>query len=363
MEDSLLTALVADIDEAFVAYDADFTVRAINKRAEEMFGITAADFVGKQFPLEAAKDPSRAVFAGIMYPSLAPTLVRLSEAGAEPQQVKVVFENPRREFFASTRRVPTGFIKVVREVTREGSLMQSKSDFITVAAHQLRTPATAINWTFENLAKEGGLSDSAREAVSTGHAAAKNLLDVITRLLDAAQIEDGRFGYLFEPADLTTFLDVLLGKALPVGKLYGVNIYFDRPQEPIVVSADPSKLGMAIANIVDNGIKYNAPYGSVTVKLARFGTDATITITDTGVGITEADIPKLFQKFYRGEGTMKKVTEGTGLGLYLAKNIIEGHKGSIRVESAEGRGTTFYITIPLFLKPIFLKPNSLAPSA
>ncbi len=347
MEDSLLVALAADIDEAFMAYDADFTVRMVNKRAEDMLGISAALLIGKQFSLELAKDPAYAVFAGIMYPSLAPTLVRLSDAGAEPQQVKVIFENPHREFFASTRRVPAGFMKVVREVTREGSLMQSKSDFITVAAHQLRTPATAINWAFENLVKESGLPDSAREVIVTGHAAAKNLLDVITHLLDAAQIEDGRFGYSFEPTDLVAFLDTMLGKALPVGKLYGVNIYFDRPQGSVMVAVDTSKLGIAIANLVDNGIKYNAAGGSVTVTLTSVGGNAEIKIADTGAGIAEADMPKLFQKFYRGEGTMKKVTEGTGLGLYLAKNIIEGHKGTIRVESAEGRGTTFFITIPL----------------
>ncbi len=358
MEEGLLAALAADIDEAFIAYDADFTVRMANKRAEEMFGIAAAGLVGRQFSLELAKDPAHAVLAGIMYPSLAPTLVRLSEAGAEPQQVKVVFDNPHREFFASTRRVPSGFVKVVREVTREGSLVQSKSDFITVAAHQLRTPATAVNWTFENLEKEEGLPDSAREAVATGHAAAKNLLDVITHLLDAAQMEDGRFGYAFEPTDLAAFLDTMLGRALPVGKQYGVNIYFDRPQAPVMVMADPSKLGMAIANLVDNGIKYNAEGGSVTAALAAVGTNAELKIADTGTGIAESDMPKLFQKFYRGEGTMKKVTDGTGLGLYLAKNIIEGHKGSIRVESAEGRGTTFFITLPLSLGS-----NSLAPNA
>ena len=347
MENELLSALAADIDEAFIAYDADFTVRMINKRAEEMLAISAAVILNKQFSLEMAKDPAHAVFAGIMYPSLAPTLVRLSEAGAEPQQVKIIFENPHREFFASTRRVQSGFMKVVREVTREGSLVQSKSDFITVAAHQLRTPATAVNWTFENLEKEDDLPPIAREAVTTGHAAARNLLDVITHLLDAAQIEDGRFGYSFESVDLTAFLDTILGQSMPIAKQYGVNIYFDRPAETVMVSADPTKLGMAIANLVDNGIKYNSEGGNVTVSLKAVAANAEIEIRDTGAGIAEADMSKLFQKFYRGEGTMKKVTGGSGLGLYLAKNIIEGHKGTIRVESMEGRGTTFFITIPL----------------
>lgn len=342
----MLLGLINDIDEAFIAYDADLTVRTLNKRAYDILGVSA-DVIGKQFSLERAKDPVYAVMAGIMYPSLAPTLVRLTDAGAEPQQVKVIFENPHREFFVSTRRVPTGFIKIVREVTREGSLVQSKSDFITVAAHQLRTPATTIKWTFENLEKEDGLSDSAREAVATGYAAAKNLLDVITHLLNAAQIEDGRFGYTFASTDLVAFLDTVLGKVLPVGKEYGVAVYFDRPQAPVMVSADVLKLGIAITNIVDNGIKYNTEGGTITTTLSVAESNAVITITDTGMGIAEADMPKLFQKFYRGEGTMKKITDGTGLGLYLAKNIIEAHKGTIRVNSTEGRGTTFTITIPL----------------
>src|SRR3989344_2663081 len=224
MEDGLLAALAADIDEAFVAYDADFTVRAVNKRAEEMLGISASALIGKQFSLELAKDPEHAVFAGIMYPSLAPTLVRLSDAGAEPQQAKIIFENPHREFFTSTRRVPTGFMKVVREVTREGSLMQSKSDFITIAAHQLRTPATAINWTFENLEKDMALSPEAKEAVHMGRGAAENLLKIITNLLNAAQMEDGKFGYELQPLDIVAFMDQVLGGAMAHAAHYGVSV-------------------------------------------------------------------------------------------------------------------------------------------
>jgi two-component system phosphate regulon sensor histidine kinase PhoR len=345
--DKGLWKITEDIEEAVVVYTADFLVLMMNRRAEEMFGIAASSIVGRPFSFEDAKTPQMMIFGGVMYPSLAPSLARLSDPGAEPQRAKVVFEDPHREFMVSTRRSGDGFLKVVRETTREGSLLQSKSDFITVAAHQLRTPATAVHWALESIEREEGLSDSVREIVVTGRAAARNLLDVIMHLLDAAQIEDGRFGYSFKSLDLGVFLDVLLGRMLPIGKQRGVAVYLDRPPEPLFASIDSAKLGMAIGNIVDNGIKYNSSGGNVTVVLSRSGDNAEIRITDTGVGIPESDIPRLFQKFYRGEGTMKKVTEGTGLGLYLAKNIIEAHKGSVRVESAEGRGSVFYIIIPL----------------
>lgn len=347
-DSDMLSAMLSSVDEAVISYGSDFTIFSFNAPAEKMFGVSASSLVGKAFSLEAAKSPQFSTLLPIAYPSLAPTVARLSEPGANPQEAKIVLDNPAREFISVTHAVPNGFVKIVREVTRETSLVKSKGDFVTIAAHQLRTPATAVNWTFENLEKDPSIPEAAKSDIRVGHAAAQNLLSVITHLLDAAQIEDGRFGYVFEKTDIVAFFDSLLVSALPVAQHYGVSVYFDRPAATSVfVMMDPAKFGIAAANLVDNAVKYNVRGGSVTVGMAIEEGEIHITVKDTGHGIAPADIPKLFGKFFRAEQATARVTEGSGLGLYLAKNVIEGHRGTIRVESVEGRGTTFHIILPI----------------
>ncbi len=346
---AVLGALLDGIDEAVIAYDSNFSIILFNRRAEDMFGVTASLVLGKQFSMEVANGAGFETLLPVIYSSLAPTLVRLSDAGANPQKVKISLDNPVREFVIATYNISSdGFVKIVRETTREEALVKSKIDFVTVAAHQLRTPATAVNWTFENLEKDAALSDDTKETVRIGHAAAQNMLGIITHLLDIAQTEDGKFGYVMQRVDLVAFLDSLLATALPVARQYSVAVYFERPSATSVyVNIDSAKLGLAFANIVDNAVKYTMEGGQVTVGLTVENAHAQVTVRDTGIGIAESDIPKLFGKFFRAENTAKKAIEGSGLGLYLAKNIIEGHKGKIWVESAIGRGSTFYITLPL----------------
>jgi signal transduction histidine kinase len=336
------------IDEAVIVYGPAFSIFSFNPRAEEMFSVPAASLVGRPFSLDFAKDPAFATLLPVMYPSLAPTVARLTDPGADPQRAKIILDDPVREFLSSTYVVPNGFVKVVREVTREESLVKSKGDFVTIAAHQLRTPATAVNWTFENLEKDAHLPDSARDDVRTGHAAAQNLLSVITHLLDAAQIEDGRFGYSFAKTDIVAFFDTLLSSALSVARHYGVNLYFESPpQGSLFVMMDPAKFGLAAANLVDNAVKYNARGGQVIVGIASEGASVHVTVADTGQGIGPEDVPKLFGKFFRAGSASSQVTEGSGLGLYLAKNVVEGHRGKIWAESVPGRGSTFHIVLPI----------------
>lgn len=349
----MFQAVAENIDEALIAYDADFTMRVFNARAEDMFGIKAADIIGKQFSLDKAQEPAWSALAPIIYSSLAPTVVRMPEMRGTAQAVKVILDDPHKEFFISTSRVAgpdgaQGFMKIVRDMTREAGLIKSKSDFITIAAHELRTPATAINWTFENLEKEKALSPEAGEAVRVGHAAAQNLLQIITNLLNAAQMEEGKFGYAFQRINLVEFLDGLLAQAIPIARQYGIDVYFERPPaSSVIVSGDPVKLGLAIGNLIDNAIKYNAAGGRVVGSITLSEGNAEVRVQDTGMGIPEADISRLFEKFFRAGNAKGAAVQGSGLGLYLVKNIIEGHKGRVWVESVLGRGTVFHFTLPL----------------
>jgi len=174
-------------------------------------------------------------------------------------------------------------------------------------------------------------------------------LKIVNDLLDASKIEEGRFGYHFENADIGAFLEMVLKEKTALAEEYKVKVYFQRAkEESIICLIDKEKLGYAVSNLIDNAIKYNVKNGEVVVGLGRLKDRPYILISvkDTGIGIPAEQINKLFSKFFRAENAIKIATEGSGLGLFIARNIIRRHGGDIWAESELNRGTTFYFTIP-----------------
>ena len=353
-ERAMFELLTAFLDYGIIIYDNDFKILLFNKAAEEIFDVKAGDLVNQRFSLEKTKDPEYKTLAPIIYSSLAPTVVRLSEASVSPQVLRIILEEQQREFETYTSQINDdkgqswGFLKLVKDKTREAALIKSKSEFITVAAHQLRTPASAVNWSFEGLEKDQTLNPSSKELLKVGHLAAKNLSKIINDLLDVAQLEEGKFGFKFQDLNLVDFLDKLLSEAMPIASQYKVSVYFEKPAEKeIIISADPNRLSLAISNLIDNAIKYNVPQGEVIISLKRLDKFIQVGIRDTGVGIPEEEMSKLFTKFFRAKNVTKFSTEGSGLGLYLVQNIINEHGGKVWAESILNRGSTFYFTLPV----------------
>lgn len=350
-----LQSIVTNLEDAVIAYDGDFQILLFNASAEKMFNLPADQIVGKTVGPEKASDPSMRLLVQTLFPSLAPSVVTTTQPNQYPQIVDISFDNPNREFRVSTDRIlddsgqPLGFVKVIRDRTRELGLIKNKTEFVSVAAHQLRTPLSAINWTFESLSTNDKLSDSDKQIIQNGMQATTNLLQTVNDLLDAAEIEEGRFGYNLEQVDLIHFIEEVLSNAQMVAKEYGLQVFFDKGgYEELKVTIDKSKLGLAISNLVDNAMKYNSKNGSVTVRIKNVTQKpyVEISIQDTGIGIPPDAMEKIFTKLYRAPNARKIKADGTGLGLYITKNIINQHGGQIRVESTLGRGTTFIFTLP-----------------
>src|SRR3989344_5158311 len=350
-----LNDIVSGLSDAIISYDNNFKITVINAAAEKLLGLKKEDITGQYFGPERAKEGRFRILAQILFPSLAPLVIKRSEGDGYPQIFDVTFDNPEMNLTVTTVKMvmangeTSGFVKIIHDRTREVELYKSKSEFITVAAHQLRTPLTGINWTFEALNKITSLPPGDKELIQNGALAAGKTLKIVNDLLDVSMIEEGRFGYNMENIDLVSFLSDILINANLMAKEYGVNLYFDKGTDPsMVVKIDPIKFGMALSNIVDNAIKYNIKNGSVTVKLEKLSDKpyAQISVVDTGIGIPASDVRKLFKKFFRAENAIRVRAEGTGLGLYITKNIINRHGGNIWLESEVGRGTKAYITLP-----------------
>ena len=350
-----LESIVTNLQDAVVAYNSDFKILIFNKAAEGIFGIRKENIIGQVVGPERVNEQGLGLLIQTLFPSLAPSVVNQSRPNQYPQIVDITFSDPVREFRVTTDRIldknnrPLGFVKVVQDRTREVTLIKSKSEFVSVAAHQLRTPLTAINWTLQGLAKNERLTEEDKSLIQNGLQATTNLLKTVEDLLSTAEIEEGRFGYKLEEFDLIKFIEEILSNAQVVAKQYGLQVFFDRGNmSELKITADKSKLGLAFSNLVDNSMKYNSKNGSVTVKMRTLKDRpyVQVSIKDTGIGIPPGDVDKLFKKFHRSANARKVKADGSGLGLYITKNIITQHGGNIEVESTLGRGTTFYINLP-----------------
>lgn len=352
-------AVTQNLKDGVIIYSPDFKILNLNQAAEEILKLKAKEIVGKYVTPNLIKNPRFQILVQIIFPSLAPTATQVS-SNEWPQIVDLELETPPLKLRTTLNLITNekghskGFLKLVRDQTREKEMVQSKSEFITVAAHQLRTPLTAIKWSFENLLNNLGDKPEFKETINDGLNLSQKMLKIINDLLDAAKIEEGKFGHKFQNAELTEFINQALSYIKPVASEFNIKINFEPSPKKYQVKIDPERLGIALSNILDNAIRYNAKGGSVTIWLEEIKDGKPfikINIRDTGIGISSKELNRLFEKFYRGSNVTKIEPDGSGLGLYITKNIIKRHGGDIGVSSDLGRGSHFWFTLPLDSSP------------
>ncbi len=353
-EKNELKALLFGLEEAILVYDRNFTVIFFSPSAEKLFGIDAKNILGRQIKPQDIERGESKVVVQVVYPSLAPSVVSRSKPEDRLQVADISLADPHLELRVTTSPIvdegggSIGFMKIIRDRTREIDLVKSKTEFLTVASHQLRTPLTESRWALESLQGEN-LSDAGKLALDGALKANAQLLKIVEDLLHISRIEEGRFGYKFEETDLVEFIGKSLVDIASMARRAGVRVYFDRPSAPPPkVLVDSEKFPLVLNNILENAVRYNIENGQVVVKVEEITNEPylRVSISDTGIGIPQEDLDKLFGKFFRAENALKLQTEGSGLGLYIAKNVIGAHGGKIWAESEIGRGTTFYFTLP-----------------
>jgi signal transduction histidine kinase len=228
-------------------------------------------------------------------------------------------------------------------------LDQARSEFITIASHQLRTPPATIKWYLASIigGDFGVIPADAKEQLIKMEATNNSMIALIDDLLNVSRIERGKLEFIFMPTDMLEITKLTVDQLFPQAKTKNLQLIFNQPKTALPkVIADKEKLRQVINNFIDNAIKYTKE-GKVVVDLSKTATDVVLKVTDTGKGVTEVQKKSIFEKFDRGKEAAKN-SSGLGLGLYVAKVIIEQHKGKIWVESkGEGKGSTFCFSIPL----------------
>ncbi|MFH1030120.1 MAG: HAMP domain-containing sensor histidine kinase [bacterium] len=267
--------------------------------------------------------------------------------GRVGHQIRVLSSEDEFGELAVSFNAMSSKLKETRE--RDKLISDMKSEFITIAAHQLRTPLTGIKWTMKMLldGDSGSLNEEQKKFLMKGFESNERIIKLVNDLLNVAHIEEGKMGLDFKLIDFGKIIEEVLSSMGGMFARKNIKIEKKVTERGIQVYADKQKLLLAFTNILDNAAKYTLENGLVKIDVSEDSGKLNIIVSDNGVGIPEKDKKRIFTKFYRGSNAVNMQTEGTGLGLFLVKNIIEKHKGKIDIKSEEGKGTEVRIFLPI----------------
>ncbi len=238
----------------------------------------------------------------------------------------------------------------IENITEVKLLDRKKSEFIAVAAHQLRTPLSGLKWMLHMLIKGdlGPLSNDQKAFLMKSYESNERMIVLVNEMLGASRVESGKLKISPISISLPDLVDNFLVEVKSEAKKGGVKIVFSKKDVKDLpeVFADPEKIRAVFQNLLENAIKYTKKDGGVEIKMKDEDDHILVSIKDNGIGIPEKDHKKIFERFFRSENAVKVKTDGSGLGLFVAKNIIEKHGGRIWFESEENKGTTFFFTLP-----------------
>lgn len=234
------------------------------------------------------------------------------------------------------------------DITDERMLEAAKGDFVSLASHQLRTPASGVRMLLGMMREGyvGKLTPQQSRMIQEAYDANERLLKISDDLLNVAKLESGRMVLNRQEIDVAAWLRAMWPQQKLLAGERRLKLRLELPDKPAHLYADPERLAMVVDNLLSNARKYTPPHGTITVALKPGTTAHTITVADTGSGMTRLEISRLFGKFTRLDNLASKSTDGTGLGLYLAKSIVDLHSGSIKVSSKPGVGSVFTVRLP-----------------
>lgn len=261
----------------------------------------------------------------------------------EPEMVALLAIIVTAVFFIISHVITQGFDKLAQA-------NKMKTEFVSVASHQLRTPLAAMRWAL-NLITEGAALKPEEEKNFVGIVKENNdrMIKLVNDLLDVSRIDMGRMIINPRQTNVYVLAQKLVSASVAFAKANNVDLSLESASETLPnIFADPDKISIVLQNLLDNAIKYTKGKGEVRLLITNDEKFVKVAVRDDGVGIPASEQKHIFQKFFRSDNVMKNQTVGTGLGLFIAKSIIEESRGKMWFESKEGEGTTFYFTLPVY---------------
>lgn len=241
------------------------------------------------------------------------------------------------------------YVSLCQDITLRKEVDRAKTEFVSLASHQLRTPLSAIRWYSEMLLSKyvGELNDKQRQYVKEIYAGNLRMVELVNALLNVSRIDLGTFAVDPEPVSLVEICESVLLELTPQLTERKQTVERIFTGAPTTYNADPKLIRIVFQNFLSNSVKYTQPGGHIIAEIRTVETNLYIRVSDNGYGIPKAQQGKIFEKLFRADNVRQKDTEGTGLGMYIVKAIVESSGGKIWFESEENQGTTFHVMLPL----------------
>lgn len=362
-EQDKMQSMVASMAEGVLMFDVNDELVVLNPKARSMLGLPAEEEFTKESLIRSVVWSDIRSF--LAKPAQADAAVKEFQVGEEPEATSLVIAvTPVRDASGAA----LGRLAVIRDVTRERELERMKSDFLSIVSHELRTPLTSIKMFTNNLLDgvEGELNEGQRDTLARVARNLERLSRLINDLLDLSKLEAGKMEIRLAPVNVQRALTSIVEIFSPGAASKKIALDVSVPGGLPVLWADPDRLDQVMTNLLGNALKFTPEGGRITVSARwlppkppeRIGEQegrsplsgegwVAISVADTGPGIAEDDLERVFDKFYQTDHSMTRKTGGTGLGLAITREIVAKHGGRIWAESAPGKGSTFRFEIPV----------------
>jgi two-component system phosphate regulon sensor histidine kinase PhoR len=336
----LMAALNSSID-AIVAVDGEGRVTFANSAAAALFGKTEQEMEGNPFVWLMASEK---------------VVEALRVSREEGRRESLIIERPNRRYLSVIVSPIVGggawsSLVVMHDLTEMKRVEQVRRDFVANVSHELRTPLAALKSVIETL--QGGAvedRDLARDFLSRADSEVDRLVQMVEELLELSRIESGEVPMRHEPVDMAAIVWSAAERLRPQAQRQGLSLSVKVAGGLPAVMGDAVRLERAVINLIQNSLKFTPAGGCVDVEAHADSGSLSVIVSDTGVGIEPEDLPRVFERFYKGDRA--RGGAGSGLGLALVKHTAEAHGGAVRVESEPGKGSRFTLSVPLDHRPL-----------
>ncbi len=350
LERDKLSFVISNMKDAVLVLDEKQKIVVFNHVAEELTGRKTADVIG-----ESADSVLKFSFHGSSY--------KFSDLESTPTKLETItlvginkIETQVKPFLKKITMPETSteqYVLTLTNLSKEKELEKLRLNFVTIAAHELRTPITYIkgylSFLIETAKKK--LSQEEQDFLEKAFVGTNNLAYLTENLLAVSNIETKAMNLQKEETDWATIVEEIVNKYRPVADWKEVTISLNKPKTKLPkVKVDKFRIGQVLDNLLSNAVDFNKEKGNIDVSIKIQGKEIITAIRDTGIGIPKEKLPELFTEFFRFSGPLVQASKGAGLGLFIAKYIVENHKGKISVESQLGKGSTFSFSLPIVAK-------------
>ncbi|UPU36385.1 PAS domain-containing sensor histidine kinase [Geomonas paludis] len=339
--DNLAARLLEEVDCGAVYLDAGGTVLFVNRRAEEILHVERGKVLGKRVDMLPLRTPIYRVLS--------------ENAQDEPVEVSIDGAVIQVRSIPLGGAAPAGELYQLRDISHDKREKRQREEFVAMMTHDLKSPLTVIMGYMQALMGEmpSKMDPSLHLFVKEMEKSAVKMLSMIDDVLDAYRLEAGLLQIDRQPCDARALLEGCCRDGEQEAAVHGSYFLSDICDGIPTLELDEKQITRVFANLIANAVKFTPRRGTISVTSSIEDSCLLVRVSDTGIGIPESELPRIFNKYFRASGAQG--FKGTGLGLTISKAIVEAHGGSIRVESSAGKGSCFSVLLPLHEQPCSFK--------